>query len=73
MLSLQCSEHLQNDQTVVQGQQPVQLIVEGQQPVQCSNSPDQAVDQYAGEGGMFSTHVHIIMCNCGSGGKFWAT
>ena len=36
-----------------QGQQAVQ----GQQATQSSSSPDQAVDQHAGAGGMFSTHI----------------
>ena len=63
--SLQCSEHLQTDQTVALGQQAVQgqQVVQGQQAVlrqqatQSSISPDQAVDQHAGAGGMFSTHI----------------
>ena len=63
--SLQCSEHLQTDQTVALGQQAVQgqqaaqrqQAVQGQQATQSSISPDQAVDQHAGAGGMFSTHI----------------
>ena len=57
--SLQCSEHLQTDQTVALGQQAVQgqQAAQGQQVTQSSISPDQAVDQHAGAGGMFSTHI----------------
>ena len=69
--SLQCTEHLQTDQTVALGQQMVQgqqvaqgqqtthgqQVTQGQQATQSSTSPDQAVDQHAGAGGMFSTHI----------------
>ena len=46
-----------------------QQIVEGQQATQSSNSPDQAVDQHAGAGGMFSTHIIALH----DGGSYTAT